>query len=93
MVECLLPKQDVASSSLVSRFFILSALSFCFSWSRTQVAKGAVCKIVITGSIPVGSFFLAILFSKIILKPSDLLTRSLYVRGFLFLNDFTYGAT
>ncbi len=49
MAECLLPKQDVASSSLVSRFF---------PRSRTQVAKGAVCKTVITGSNPVGSLSL-----------------------------------
>ena len=43
MVERQLPKLDVASSSLVSRFFS-SALRI---GSRTQVAKGAVCKTAI----------------------------------------------
>ncbi len=53
MAECLLPKQDVASSSLVSRLIVedfrlrSSHLLFKrvdFLWSRTQVAKGADCK-------------------------------------------------
>ena len=59
MAERLLPKQDVAGSSPVSRlcefaekFFLHTASS----GSRTQVAKGPVCKTVITSSILVGSF-------------------------------------
>lgn len=43
MAECQLPKLDVASSSLVSR----SPAVHTISWSRTQVAKGAVCKTAI----------------------------------------------
>ncbi len=51
VVERQLPKLDVASSNLVSRFG-----SFLRKHrSRTQVAKGAVCKTAITSSILVGS--------------------------------------
>lgn len=43
MAERQLPKLDVASSSLVSRFREVAATMR----SRTQVAKGAVCKTAI----------------------------------------------
>jgi hypothetical protein len=67
MAERQLPKLDVASSSLVSRFSSSSPVM----GSRTQVAKGAVCKTAIhqfdSGRLLLPS--IVIIFTKILKRP------------------------